>query len=119
MFNLINDVLNHSNWFERPFYESEKYAVYKDAEKNTETIVANTLGIAAEDLVLEFSEEDSSLLVLKGETKNDIIGTMSISYSWKINTEVVQSIDMEVKDGYTYITLAKKEIQNKIAINRK
>lgn len=118
MFNIIDDLFGR-NWFDRPFYESQKYKVYKDSENNKEIIVANTLGVSADDLVLEFSEEQPDVLILKGETDNAITGKSSIAYSWKINVDVIKSIDMEVKDGYTYITFIKKEISNKIAINRK
>jgi hypothetical protein len=119
MFNLIDDIFGNRNWFDRPFYESNKYKVYKDNEKNCEIIVANTLGIAKEDLVLHFSEEDKTMLELAGETDNPIMGASSIKYAWKVNVDVIDSIDMEVKDGFTYITLNKKQIKNEIAINRK
>jgi hypothetical protein len=47
------------------------------------------------------------------------MGSSSIKYAWKVNVDVIDSIDMEVKDGFTYITLNKKQIKNEIAINRK
>lgn len=119
MFDLVNDIFGRRNWFDRPFYESKKYEVYKDDENNREIIVANTLGIAKDDLILQFAEQDPSMLELKGETNNPITGPSSIEYAWRVNVENIESIDMEVKDGFTYITFNKKQINNNIAINRK
>lgn len=107
------------NWFDRPFYEVQKYKVYEDKENNRDVIVANTLGITSEDLTLSFSPEDKRVLCLTGETTHPLTGTSRVSYSWKVNIDIIDSIEMEVKDGYTYISLLKKEISNKITINRK
>ena len=112
---MLNDLdLIWKNWT-RPITEMTGWV--SDKTKDGYVILANTIGVAKEDLKLDFV---GNTLTLGGKT--EIMGGFftSANYRWNITalSKKIKSIDYVVKDGFTYIyILTKEEERPDIKIN--
>lgn len=102
-FNDLNDLL--MGWvdggYTRPIKEVQRYRIY-NKDENTSILVANTLGVAREDLTVKMSGD---ILTIKGETKNpDTEDTSSVNYSFRLSREKkVSKLTWKNMDGFTYV----------------
>lgn len=87
--------------FSRPMKEVQRYRIY-NVDENTSVLVANTLGVAKEDLKVDMSGD---VLTIVGETENaDIKDKSSVNYSFRLSKErKVDKITWKNADGFTYV----------------
>ncbi len=87
--------------FYRPMKEVQRYRIY-DIDDNTSVLVANTLGVAKDDLTVKMVGD---MLTIKGETEQpDIKDKASVNYSFRLSKEKkVSNIEWKNADGFTYV----------------
>lgn len=87
--------------FYRPMKEVQRYRIY-DIDDNTSVLVANTLGVAKDDLTVKMVGD---MLTIKGETDQpDIKDKASVNYSFRLSKEKkVSKIEWKNADGFTYV----------------
>lgn len=85
----------------RPMKEVQRYRIY-DVDDNTSVLVANTIGVAKDDLSVKMSGD---VLTIKGETENADIGEKSsVDYAFRLSKEKkVEHITWKNADGFTYV----------------
>lgn len=100
---MLNDLL--FGWVDgtyyRPMKEVQRYRIY-NVDENTSILVANTIGVAKEDLTVKMVGD---VLTIKGETAQaDINDKASVNYSFRLSKEKkVASIEWKNADGFTYV----------------
>ena len=87
--------------FYRPMKEVQRYRIY-NIDDNTSVLVANTLGVAKEDLTVKMVGD---MLTIQGETAQaDIDDKASVNYSFRLSKEKkVSKIEWKNADGFTYV----------------
>ena len=99
------DALMLSSWvdgtFSRPMKEVQRYRIY-NVDDNTCVLVANTVGVAKDDMEVKMSGD---VLTIDGETENtDIKEKSSVHYSFRLSKErKVSKITWKNADGFTYV----------------
>ena len=95
--------------FNRSIKDMNPYQI-KDFD-NYSVLVHNVIGIKEEDLDISIvHERNVSYLEIKGETKNDVLGsTYSVNSRFAIDKDNIKSINYKVEDGLLYITINYKE----------
>lgn len=85
----------------RPMKEVQRYRIY-NKDDNTSILVANTIGVAREDLSVKMTGD---ILTIKGETKNPDTGdTSSVDYTFRLSREKkVSKLTWKNMDGFTYV----------------
>ena len=102
-FDEINALL--AGWIDgsyaRPIKEVQRYRIY-NLDDNRALLVANTLGVAKEDLKVNMSGD---VLTIKGETTNkDTEAVSSVDYSLRLSKEKkISKIEWKNADGFTYV----------------
>lgn len=106
---MLNDLL--FGWVDgsyyRPMKEVQRYRIY-NVDDNTSILVANTIGVAKEDLTVKMSGD---VLTISGETEQKDIGDKaSINYTIRLSKEKkVSRITWRNADGFTYVTFHYEE----------
>ena len=95
--------------FNRSIKDMNPYQI-KDFD-NYSVLVHNVIGIKEEDLDISIvHERNVSYLEIKGETKNDVLGsTYSVNSRFIIDKDNIKNINYNVEDGLLYITINYKE----------
>ena len=100
-------------WFDKEFYNFSRLNIkdmhpYKIIEEdNRFIIVHNVAGIGKEDVKIDIED---SYLIIKGESKDEIIDkTYSVNSRFKINENAIKDIKYDVKNGFLYVFVNKKE----------
>ncbi len=86
------------------------------------TLVHNVVGISEKDLKIDIeSENNTAYLVIKGETKDEILGTTySVNSRFSVDANKVKNVEYTLKDGLVYIDIFYKEsVKVSIDITRK
>lgn len=100
---MLNDLL--FGWVDgtyyRPMKEVQRYRIF-NIDDNTSVLVANTLGVAKEDLSVKMSGD---MLTIQGETEQKDIGDKaSVNYCFRLSKEKkVKKINWRNADGFTYV----------------
>lgn len=100
---MLNDLL--FGWvdgsYSRPMKEVQRYRIY-NVDDNTSILVANTIGVAKEDLTVKMVGD---VLTISGETEqSDIDEKASVNYSFRLSKEKkVSKIEWKNADGFTYV----------------
>ena len=100
---MLNDLL--FGWvdgsYSRPMKEVQRYRIY-NVDDNTSILVANTSGVAKEDLTVKMVGD---VLTISGETEqSDIDEKASVNYSFRLSKEKkVSKIEWKNADGFTYV----------------
>ena len=109
--------------FDKDFFKFRRPDAYRvKTDKDKTTIVQNVVGIEEEDLTVEIEmERNVSYLVVRGETKNEILGnTYNVNSRWSVNADEIKNIEYTTKDGLLYIDIFyKKPAKVKISIEKK
>ena len=90
-----------SGSYDRPMKEVQRYRIY-NKDDNTSVLVANTLGVAKDDLSVKMCGD---VLTIKGETTNADTGDKSsVDYAFRLSKErKVSKITWKNADGFTYV----------------
>ena len=105
--------------FTRPIIDMRPYYIIHDEKKAT--IVLNALGVRNEDITIDIVHEgECDYLVVCGESKNEEVNrTFSTNCKFEINSDAVESINWDSKDGVITIIINYKVPEKKnIPINR-
>lgn len=112
------DLLDSLFDFDRKYYtfrRSEKdmapYSIIRQREKGKTILVHNILGINKDDLnVTVKTENGHKILYISGETKDEITGqSYSVNSRFTLgDTDNIDNIVSECKNGLLYITIAHK-----------
>ena len=106
---MLNDLL--FGWVDgsyyRPLKEVQRYRIF-NVDDNTSILVANTIGVAKEDLTVKMSGD---VLTISGETEQkEINDKASVNYTFRLSKEKkVSRITWKNADGFTYVTFHYEE----------
>lgn len=123
-------IFPYFDWFifDKPLYrftrETKDCYPYRFVEKDGKYIlVINALGIKKEDINIDVSassDQTGQMLIIKGNTHNDILDTDYNIYMCFNTQRELESIDWDVQDGLLKLDLAFKEPEKpKVNITRK
>lgn len=121
MFDALIDSLfdfdrNYYN-FRRNEKDMAPYSIIRQRDKGKTILVHNILGINKEDLNVTVNTENShKILYISGETKDEITGqSYSVNSKFTLrNTENIDSISSECKNGLLYIIINNKVADEKV-----
>lgn len=85
-------------------------------------LVHNVVGVSENDLSINIeNENNTAYLVIKGETKDEILETTySVNSRFSVDANKVDNIEYSLKDGLLYIYIYYKEpIKSNISIKKK
>lgn len=110
-------------WFDKQFYNFNRFDIkdmhpYRIIEQEDRyTIVHNIAGIGKDDVSILI---ENDYLIIKGESKDEIVNkTYSVNSRFKVNINAIDEIDYDVKNGFLYVFIKKKEKQKStIKINK-
>ena len=103
-------------YFDREFFNfksdcwgTKPYSIFE--KENSTVIVYTTLGVSKDNVkVTVESVGDDNYLVIKAKQTNEVTGTdFEANGRFTIYPQKIESIDVDVKDGLTYITINRKE----------
>jgi HSP20 family molecular chaperone IbpA len=119
----MDEFFNYFFGFDKAFnYDSLGCRTYKHITKDDKEILAvNVAGFTKEDIELTTKTiGNTDYLYISTTPKEDVKDFVSpFTIRFAVRTNVIGSIDAEVKDGMLYITVTKKENKPNIKINFK